>query len=577
MRAARLNLISGLLPQFEPGGIISLQYADDTLLFLDNSLDKAANLKWLLVCFEQLSGMKINYDKSDLLTIGMDDDRANEFARIFCCKRSNFPIKYLGVPLHFSKLRREDLQPIIVKIVKRIAGWKGRLLSYAGRLVLLKSCLASIPIYLLSVIKFPRWAIDMINTHMGHFLWNNTEDKHKYHLANWQLVSQKKELGGLGIPDLRSLNMALLSSWIFRYHLNSNSIWTRIIDFKYRTKKPNIFCCPDVGVSPFWKGVIWAMQAAHMGVRWVVGNGEKVRFWEDQWLGNTSLAILFWPLYVINEQHGKSIKDIWNGEELQLSFRRNVSERLMLMWDELRSVGDSIALKDEEDQILWSYSSSGKYSVQSLYAIINHRGVVPVFIQAVWKLNIPPRVQFFLWLLSNNRLLTRDNLAKRKEVSDPTCLFCEEKDSISHLFFQCCVAVNVWEFISVCCSRSIGADFESVASLWLAGKKFMVCNIVSSAVLWVLWKLRNSICFLGVPWLGMKKVFVMVGRMLRSWLRMFKLDVQEKVEQFIQLVEVQASLAPRIKWSTDTSGLALSTARRLEGSGDAMMFPCNRA
>ena len=127
---------------------------------------KAANLKWLLVCFEQLSGMKINYDKSGLMVAGVDEDRANEFARILCCKRSSFP---LGVPLHFTKLRKEDLQPVIDKIVKRIAGWKGRLLSYACRLTLLKSCLASIPVYLLSVIKFPRWAIDLINTHMGHF------------------------------------------------------------------------------------------------------------------------------------------------------------------------------------------------------------------------------------------------------------------------------------------------------------------------------------------------------------------------------------------------------------------------
>jgi hypothetical protein len=98
---------------------------------LENDLDKAANLKWLLVYFEQLSGTKINYNKSDLLVVGVDEDRANEFARIFCCKRSEFPIKYLGVPLHFAKLRREDLQPVIDKIVKRIVGWKGRLLSYA--------------------------------------------------------------------------------------------------------------------------------------------------------------------------------------------------------------------------------------------------------------------------------------------------------------------------------------------------------------------------------------------------------------------------------------------------------------
>jgi len=41
-------------------------------------------------------------------------------------------------------------------VIRRIAGWKGRLLSYVGRLALLKACLASTPIYLLSIIKFPR-------------------------------------------------------------------------------------------------------------------------------------------------------------------------------------------------------------------------------------------------------------------------------------------------------------------------------------------------------------------------------------------------------------------------------------
>jgi len=90
MKAARHGLITGLLPQMLEDGIISLQYADDTLLFLENNLEKACNLKWLLVCFEQMSGMKINYDKSDLLTVGLEEDQANEFARFFCCKKVNF-------------------------------------------------------------------------------------------------------------------------------------------------------------------------------------------------------------------------------------------------------------------------------------------------------------------------------------------------------------------------------------------------------------------------------------------------------------------------------------------------------
>jgi hypothetical protein len=47
---------------------------------------------------------------------------------------------------------------------------------------------------------------------------------------------------------------------------------------KYRTDAPNIFDCPDHGLSPFWKGVMWAARAAKMGYQWNVGNGRKVKF-----------------------------------------------------------------------------------------------------------------------------------------------------------------------------------------------------------------------------------------------------------------------------------------------------------
>lgn len=171
-----------------------------------------------------------------------------------------------------------------------------------------------------------------------------------------------------------------------------------------------------------------------MGIKWKLRNGEKVRFWEDHWLGNTSLAIIYWPLYVINKQQGKTVSEVWDGVNLKLTFRRTVSEQVMNLWWELLSGMDGLLLSDEEDQIIWAYTSSGKYTVQSLYAIVNFRGVTPVYISSVWKLTVP---QFFLWLMSNNRILTRDNLAKRREVNDPTCLFCSENESVHHLLFDC--------------------------------------------------------------------------------------------------------------------------------------------
>jgi hypothetical protein len=50
----------------------------------------------------------------------------------------------------------------------------------------------------MSMIKFPKWVVKMINTHMANFFWNDQENNHKYHLSNWQSLTQRKEKGGGG-------------------------------------------------------------------------------------------------------------------------------------------------------------------------------------------------------------------------------------------------------------------------------------------------------------------------------------------------------------------------------------------
>jgi hypothetical protein len=57
------------------------------------------------------------------------------------------------------------------------------------KIILIKACLASIPNHLMSVIKFPKWAISLINSQMAHVLWDDYDGHRKYHLANWGMVS----------------------------------------------------------------------------------------------------------------------------------------------------------------------------------------------------------------------------------------------------------------------------------------------------------------------------------------------------------------------------------------------------
>jgi hypothetical protein len=79
------------------------------------------------------------------------------------------------------------------------------------------------------------------------------------------------------------------------------------------------------------------------------------------------------------------------------------------------------------------------YSSHFFYSIINFRVVLPVYIPAVWKLTIPLNVHFFFWLLSKNKLLTRDNLGKRRKLDDQSCMSCSDREYVNHIFFECVV------------------------------------------------------------------------------------------------------------------------------------------
>jgi hypothetical protein len=174
----------------------------------------ALNLKLILTYFEQLYGMRINFYKIELLPINMENEELQPFVDIFQCAVGKFPVKYMGMPLYYDRLKREDLQPLIESFLSRITEWSGKLLSSVAKRIHIETSLSSISIYLLSFFKFYKWAVKLLDSQLANFMSNDEDGNRKTHLANWPSIPK---FGGIGIPKLQDLNICLIGTWITRY------------------------------------------------------------------------------------------------------------------------------------------------------------------------------------------------------------------------------------------------------------------------------------------------------------------------------------------------------------------------
>lgn len=115
----------------------------------------------------------------------------------------------------------------------------------------------------------------------------------------------------------------------------------------------------------------------------------------------------------------------------------------------------AIFFSDEEDTPIWKFTPNGVHTSQSLSIGSLNLEELFLYMSLMFGHLRSPRVQFFLWLLASNRVLTGDNLAKRQEVANKCCPFCEHMES-SHLFFDCVVAKRMRLCISNTVGRNIG-------------------------------------------------------------------------------------------------------------------------
>ena len=95
-------------------------------------------------------------------------------------------------------------KPIVEKVEKKLNSWKLKILAKAGKLVLIKMYLNSLPLYYMSLFKMPNAVINKINSLQKQFFWGSLDGKNKMALVNWNLVQKPKQHGDLGVKDLRT-------------------------------------------------------------------------------------------------------------------------------------------------------------------------------------------------------------------------------------------------------------------------------------------------------------------------------------------------------------------------------------
>ncbi|XP_028084312.1 uncharacterized protein LOC114285459 [Camellia sinensis] len=183
-----------------------LQLANDLILFCEADMDQVVIVKRLLRCFEVLSGLKINYHKSVICGVGVNDVSLHAFAKLLNC-------------------------------------WKRKILFFAGRLTLIKSALSSLPVYYLSLFKMPEGMAHEIEKIEVTFLLGGNGLKRKVHLVKWVEITKSIAQGGLGIRRIRDVNACLLLKWWWKFVNQILALWGKVIaaSIKLRDKFLSLF------------------------------------------------------------------------------------------------------------------------------------------------------------------------------------------------------------------------------------------------------------------------------------------------------------------------------------------------
>ncbi|KAL6331593.1 hypothetical protein AAG906_011533 [Vitis piasezkii] len=185
--------------------------------------------------------------------------------------------------------------------------------------------------------------------------------------------------------------------WLWRYPREGSALWHQVILSIYGSHS-NGYCTSFPRFSKF--------------TRFMVGDGERIRFWEDLWWGDQPLGVRFPRLLRVVMDKNIPISSIlgstrpfsWN-----FNFRRNLSDSEIEDLESLMRSLDHIHLSPSvPDKRSWSLSSSGLFTVKSFFLALSQiSGLPSVFpTKLVWNSQVPFKIKSFVWLVAHKKIIS---------------------------------------------------------------------------------------------------------------------------------------------------------------------------
>ena len=165
-----------------------------------------------------------------------------------------------------GKNKRNTFNDVKEKLGKKLAGWKEKLLSKAGKEIVNKDVALAIPTYTMSCFKIPESLCDDLTSMIRNFWWGQKAKEKKIPWVSWEKMCEPKVGGGLGFKNSKCFNLALLSKQGWRLQLAQDSLVFRVLKAKYFPRCDFIQASLGNNPSYTWRSIMVAQELVKEGV-----------------------------------------------------------------------------------------------------------------------------------------------------------------------------------------------------------------------------------------------------------------------------------------------------------------------